>query len=316
LLVESLASPLHNLWIEVQWLANVSISSHNFRYVSSPSHIYRCRPCKHSACHSFESEHQSRPLEFTSHVHSDTFAIDNMFGNYSITSATQHSSSLQYDDDSSYCTSRPVSPCDTRTTSHASAPPLSISQLAQQFDAQDINSTRGDRQQEPCTSYFHAVAAPSEQVNDPYSSQHIGRPAYMRAPSSHSRRLQRQRDVRRQCDPDQLRNISDLVARMVESGNQCGVTSQPERTTISQGSTSDDEEYISSSSSRSSPTITSPSSGDERRSSWISTSDYYFVQRRSSEAIAITSAGGLSKVSSRVEKSRHRRSSGRHARVL
>lgn len=243
-----------------------------------------------------------------------------MFGNYSIEAATQHPSSLRLRDDDDdfsglYSPNRPASPFDTRT-SYPSAP-LSLSQLSQCFDAQSLSSTSGDTDRCPQDSYFQPIVSPAVRVDDPFTSRPVGRPLFMRSPGSSlnvNRKVQRQRDVRRLCEPDHLRNISELVARMIDSGDQCGIASSPERSTVARTSSSSDDEAYTSTPLSSPSSVSSTSSSEERRNSWFESSDYSSSTRRSSELFTMGGAG-LSKVSSRVEKSRPakpaRRISGR-----
>lgn len=223
-----------------------------------------------------------------------------MFGNYSISTASRHPSSLPFEDRTASATSDPyqlersMSPFDKRTSSPAIA--ISISQLSQTFDRQRLNSYDAD-----------AVTRDSWTV-PPYWSEGIDEPSYVtdyqppspstRSPRCFSRRVQRQRDVRALCDPAHLRSISELVERMIDNGDQCGV-SQPKVTmpvAASPGPVEEIDSYDSSDDSVPRSSSTSSSLG------------------RRSNSSASESSNPTSPRSATFRVQKHRKSSGRERR--
>jgi len=224
-----------------------------------------------------------------------------MFGNYSIATASCHPSSLPFADDESDYTSDPYqlerarSPYDRRTSNPSIS--LSISQLSQTLGRQQLNSYDTDAIVQG--SWTNVSSKWSEAVDD--DSSYVGTSeapfSSARVPRCLTRRVQRQRDVRALCDPAHLRSISELVERMITNGDQCGVSQV----------------------NVASPIASAPSPGEEP-DNYINAADFTprsgstssSLGRRASSA---SSAAGFSiSKEFRVQKRRHRNSTGRERR--
>lgn len=170
-------------------------------------------------------------------------------------------------------TSRSVSPC----SSAAPFPPprLSVTDLAAQFADQRL---RKESQvcYDSCQSYANTDDDASWQVEPlrEVDFRHVSRsqtfPPRSRRSHSPSQRVQRQVNARLLCSSSHHRDIAALVARMVQSSDQCSVNPPPD--TITTAALEDDEGYDSSEglspvNSRRSSVATSRQRSEYRRSS-------------------------------------------------
>jgi len=218
-----------------------------------------------------------------------------MFGDYSIETASRHPSSFAAQEDLdiySLDSNRPVSPRDTRTS--APSTDISVAQLSIYLDRQTLDSAPVDEDQwDPLGS---------SRADSDYFSMSSRSWSTPLSPLACRRRLQRQNNIRLQCDPSYLRNISRLVERMITSKDQCEISE-------SLPTTPDpiDEDHESISSGQSSPrSISSASSANSssRAPSWGLPPKETLHSRRSREALSLrptTSHGN------RVGKRSHRR---------
>jgi len=137
-------------------------------------------------------------------------------------------------------TSRSVSPC-SAVAPLPSPPParLSISELASQFAGQRIHQA-SQVCYDSCEAYANLDDNAGWQIDgddDDDGNACISRRSVRRSrtfpqrparPHSPSQRLQRQANARLLCSASHHRDISALVARMVESSDQCSVSAPPE----------------------------------------------------------------------------------------
>jgi hypothetical protein len=172
-----------------------------------------------------------------------------MFENYTVT-ASRHPSSLPPSCDGMFGPDwnvpRISPPCESQN---------SITQLSQQFSEMRYTS-------QPFFYPQHtAMNAERELDSNLSSADYVGSPCPSR------RRAQRQHGVRMLCDPSHLRNIQDMVDRMVQSGEQCAV-SRPRACSVGTSpSPADDEGYSSLDEKRRSGSISSVSSAGSGASS-------------------------------------------------
>jgi len=103
---------------------------------------------------------------------------------------------------------------------------------------------------------------PSSNWTQPLSSAD-----YVGSLSPSRRRAQRQHGVRMLCDPSHLRNIQDMVDKMVQSGEQCAVSPPRAPSVGASPSPADDEGYSSLDENRRSGSISSVSSAGSGASS-------------------------------------------------
>lgn len=95
----------------------------------------------------------------------------------------------------------------------------------------------------------------------------LSSPDYVGSLSQSRRRTQRQHGVRMLCDPSHLRNIQDMVDKMVQSGDQCAISPSRVSSVEASPSPADDEGYSSLDESRRSGSVSSVSSAGSGTSS-------------------------------------------------
>ncbi|THZ52479.1 hypothetical protein D6C90_01084 [Aureobasidium pullulans] len=165
-----------------------------------------------------------------------------MFENYTVT-ASRHPSSLPLSNDGlfgpGWTVPRTSSPCESQ---------LSITQLSQQFSEMRYTS-------QPFFYPQHQQPSTERESESPLRSAD-----YVGSLSPSRRRVQRQHGVRMLCDPSHLRNIQDMVNKMVESGDQCAVSPARASSPESTPSQADDEGYSSLDEKRRNGSICSVSS--------------------------------------------------------
>lgn len=181
-------------------------------------------------------------------------------------------------------TSRSVSPCSP--ISPFSPPPrFSVTDLAASFAGQRLHR-RSQICYDSCEAYaaddddagWIVQASIDEDETSPLSrTQTFQRPA---RPHSPSQRLQRQLTSRLLCSASHHRDISALVAQMVESNEQCSI-SPPEA--MSTPAVVDDEGYDSSDGSYSGSPLTPVQSNTQTRRSSVAASKQRLEYRRSSD---------------------------------
>ncbi|KXL46242.1 hypothetical protein M433DRAFT_144558 [Acidomyces richmondensis BFW] len=188
-------------------------------------------------------------------------------------------------------TSRSVSPCSP--ISPFSAPPgFSVTDLAASFATQRLHG-RAQICYDSCEAYaandddagwvIHSSIEEAEASPLARTRTYPPRPA---RPHSPSQRLQRQLNSRLLCSTSHHRDISALVAQMVESNEQCSI-SPPEA--MSAPAAVDDEGYDSSDGSYSGSSLTPVQSHSHSRRSSLAASKQRLEYRRSSD---ITKAAG------------------------
>lgn len=168
-----------------------------------------------------------------------------MFVNFSFDAPSRQSSSASYSDPGSVASSptdssRSVSPCSSTSSFHP--PRLSVTELSEQFAQQRIRNREAQ------------ICVIEEQEEDPRWQPDLGidgdftpptrSRTFPQRPHSPSRRIQRQVNTRLLCTASHHRDIAALVARMVNSGEQCEV-SPPDSITPPNGD-DEDEGYNSS----------------------------------------------------------------------
>ncbi|KAI4753043.1 hypothetical protein E4T52_12036 [Aureobasidium sp. EXF-3400] len=171
-----------------------------------------------------------------------------MFENYTVT-ASGHPSSLPLTCDDlfgpDWTVPRTSSPRDSQ---------ISITQLSQQFSEMRYTSQ----------PFFYTQQTPSNAAECELDST-LSSSDYVGSLSPSRRRAHRQHGVRMLCDPSHLRNIQDMVDKMVQSGDQCAIS--PPRASSASPSHTDDEGYSSLDEKRRNGSISSVSSAGSGASS-------------------------------------------------
>lgn len=206
-----------------------------------------------------------------------------MFENYTVT-ASRHPSSLPLTCDGLFgpnWTVPRISPqCDSQ---------ISITQLSQQFSEMRHTS-------QPFFYPQNKTTAADRELDSTLSSAD-----YVGSISPSRRRAQRQHGVRMLCDPSHLRNIQDMVDRMVQSGDQCAISPARASSVEAIPSPVDDEGYSSLDENRRCGSISSVSSAASGTSS--------LSFRRSVDSIT----GACVSKNVRVKKARNVRGSSKQA---
>ncbi|KAF4553356.1 Hypothetical protein D9617_7g030830 [Elsinoe fawcettii] len=232
------------------------------------------------------------------------------FGDYSIETASCHPSSLTAHEDDVFAPTtfapQPLSPRDTRT-SYPSAI-VNVTDLARQFSLQDLERPSIDVQITSSLAPEHTSSSPTHlQVpSSPLRRSSLSSP---RTAPCWKRRMHRHSATRLLADESHLKSISELVERMVESNDQCGVISRREADltpTPATPYTYDGDDYFGSSSDSGSPRSLSSSSSNGRRPSYFN-AEFSPSYRRPVEAGSLS----MSFKDSKVHKSRARRGARR-----
>ena len=172
-----------------------------------------------------------------------------MFENYTVT-ASRHPSSLPLSCDGlfgpNWTVPRISPPCDSQ---------ISITQLSQQFSEMRYTSQ----------PFFYPQNRPTNADRELDSTLSCSDYVGSRSPSR--RRAQRQHGVRMLCDPSHLRNIQDMVDKMVQSGDQCAISPPRASSVETTPSPADDEGYSSLDENRRCGSISSVSSAASGTSS-------------------------------------------------
>ncbi|KAG9623793.1 hypothetical protein KCU95_g12790, partial [Aureobasidium melanogenum] len=170
-----------------------------------------------------------------------------MFENYTVT-ASRHPSSLPLTCDDLFGPDWTV----PRTSSPRESQ-ISITQLSQQFSEMRYTSQ----------PFFYTQQTPSNAECE--LDLTVSSSDYVGSLSPSRRRAHRQHGVRMLCDPSHLRNIQDMVDKMVQSGDQCAIS--PPRASSASPSPTEDEGYSSLDENRRNGSISSVSSAGSGASS-------------------------------------------------
>jgi len=168
-----------------------------------------------------------------------------MFENYTVT-ASRHPSSLPLSCDGLFGPDWTVPRTSSPRDSH-----ISITQLSQQFSEMRYTS-------QPFLYPQHKPSNAEWELDSTLSSAD-----YVGSLSPSRRRSHRQHGVRMLCDPSHLRSIQDMVDKMVQTGDQCAISS-PRASTPS---STEDEGYSSLDENRRNGSISSVSSAESGASS-------------------------------------------------
>ncbi|PSK53157.1 hypothetical protein B9Z65_3357 [Elsinoe australis] len=233
------------------------------------------------------------------------------FGDYSIETASCHPSSLTAHGDDVFAPSAfpppsPMSPRDNRTSSPTAY--VNITHLARAFSLQTLDTSRIDAEVSSSLSSDFSAPSPTR-LQVPSSPLRRTSVSSSRTAPCWKRRMQRQRDIHLLADESHLKSIAELVERMVDSNDQCGVVNRREVDLTPTPATplvEDGDDYFGSSDSGS-PRSLSSSSSNGRRPSYFNTDFVSPTQRRTAES------GSLSMTfhNSKVQKSRARRGARR-----
>jgi len=183
-----------------------------------------------------------------------------MFQNFSFQAASRHPSDLELE--RAYMNVSPTSsPWPLPHPAEPSA--VTIGELSQRFSEHTIEIDPNYQR----TSYFDLPTPPTpshdrytQDVDSAYSSR---RTSYVHVSynglSPAAIRLQRQTNVRLQCNTSHVKDISSLVERMMDKGEQCRICTRPRsKDSLSATSSDDDEGHTKSRQSSISerPTVT------------------------------------------------------------
>lgn len=149
-----------------------------------------------------------------------------MFKNFSFEAASRHPSAL--DSDRAYMNVSPTSspyPYTMNETRPPTPPAVTMGELAQRFSEQNLHVEVDPRIQR--TSYFKPLTPPFDDVSFQIDSAHSSQYTSYTSLSPAAIRLQRQANMRLQCSATHVKDISSLVERMVERGEQCMICSPP-----------------------------------------------------------------------------------------
>lgn len=163
-----------------------------------------------------------------------------MFESFSFAAASRHPSSLDTDDDDYAYPDVSISPTSS-PVSDQSFPDMSVAELSRRFGAQNITS---DLYQAP-TSPFE-LSAPWANDDDWSTSTSASSPTSPYFPEDNypdpsTIRARRQAHIALQCDAAHMRDISSLVKKMIESGDQCKLA--PRNDSVVSSECDDDEGY-------------------------------------------------------------------------
>ncbi|KAG8624522.1 hypothetical protein KVT40_007589 [Elsinoe batatas] len=231
------------------------------------------------------------------------------FGDYSIETASCHPSSMSRQEDHVFAPTtfvpQPLSPRDMRT-SYPSAV-VNITDLARQFSLQDLERPSID-------VHFTTSFAPDNNLPSPSHLQVPSSPlprtslSTPRTAPCWKRRMHRHSATRMLADETHLKSIAELVERMVDSNDQCGVTHRRDTDLTPTPGTPlvDDAEDDFDSSDSGSPRSLSSSSSNGRRPSYFN-ADFSPSYRRPVEAGSLS----MSFKESKFHKTRARRGARR-----
>lgn len=233
------------------------------------------------------------------------------FGDYSIETASCHPSALTRPEDDIFAPHTldqplsPISPRKTRTSYPSDI--INISHLTRQFGLQNLDNTAKEHPMLSPSLIEYTTAPDMSSHNGPLSPLRRGSVSAPRGSPCWKRRMQRQSNSHLLTDPAHLRSISEMVQRMVESSDQCGVVRRKPADLVPTPATLlvDDDDEDANSSDSGSPRSLSSSSTNGRDSSYYGadgvTSPPY--HRRQFDSVSISQS--LS--ASRVHKNRTKR---------
>ncbi|KAF2812971.1 uncharacterized protein BDZ99DRAFT_460299 [Mytilinidion resinicola] len=165
-----------------------------------------------------------------------------MFRNFSFEAASRHPSDLELE--RAYMNVSPTS--SPWPLPYISEPPaVTIGELSQRFSQHTLEVDPNYNPNYEPTSYFDAPTSTKPYAHDVDSAYSSRRPSYAQASynglSPAAIRLQRQANVRLQCNTSHVKDISSLVERMMDKGEQCRICTRP-RSNAGLSATSSDEE--------------------------------------------------------------------------
>ncbi|KAF2713683.1 hypothetical protein K504DRAFT_462192 [Pleomassaria siparia CBS 279.74] len=171
--------------------------------------------------------------------HNTQTTMTTMFREFSFEAASRHLPAL-HEQERAVTNVSPFSPSPQLPSRLPTPPPCSIGELAYRFDQHSLHTEVDPeyRFYEPLTPPNDHFSFPGELLDAPPQQASC----YQRL-SAASLRKQRQANTRMQCSPSHLDDISSLVQRMIETGDQCRIC-QHKSQTRSNASTSDDDEGV------------------------------------------------------------------------
>lgn len=162
-----------------------------------------------------------------------------MFQNFSFDAASRHPSDFALE--RAYMDISPTS-SPWPLPSRANPTAMTIGELSQRFSAHSIEVDPSYQR----TSYFEPATSPSDQypqeVDSAYSSRRTSYAHIYNGLSPAALRLQRQANVRLQCNTSHVKDISSLVERMMAEGEQCRICTRPRSKDGLSATSSDDED--------------------------------------------------------------------------
>lgn len=213
------------------------------RYQHSPAPA--SLPYKYN-CFTQRPAHEARPCTPT---RSSTPALEtpatvqsiHMFESFSFAAASRHPSSLDDPDDYAY-PDVSISPTSSPVSEQTA---MSVAELSRRFGAQNIG---GELYQAPASPF--ELPAPWTEHDD-WTSTSASSPTSSYFPDDafpdpSAIRARRQAHTQLQCDAAHMRDISSLVQKMIESGDQCKLASRNDSVVSSSdccGDDADDEPY-------------------------------------------------------------------------
>lgn len=183
-----------------------------------------------------------------------------------------------------------------------------VTDLARCFSLQSLDPATSEADDGLGAPFEYSTSGSSHHLQVP-SPLRRASVSMSRSPPCWKRRMQRQSNIRLLTDPAHLRSISEMVERMIDNKDQCGVVER-ERDTIPTPATplADDEDFDSCDSG--SPRSMSSSSSAGRRPSYFNAEFGGSSQRRSFDPM-----GPQCSKDSRIQKSRVNRHSHRRSRI-
>ncbi|KAF4301914.1 hypothetical protein GTA08_BOTSDO09592 [Botryosphaeria dothidea] len=176
-----------------------------------------------------------------------------MFESFSFQAASRHPSSLDHDDDDYHYHDLSISPTSSPVSEQLESS-MSVAELSRRFGAQNIGT---DLYQTPASPF--ELPAPWTDHDDwtltsasSPTSSYFPEDAF---PDPATIRARRQAHTQLQCSEAHMRDISSLVQKMIESGDQCKLATRNDSVVSSDCGDDDDDEGYEMPRSNSSPAI-------------------------------------------------------------
>ncbi|KAF2182504.1 hypothetical protein K469DRAFT_586106 [Zopfia rhizophila CBS 207.26] len=163
-----------------------------------------------------------------------------MFRNFAFEAASRHPSSVLEAERSAMNvspTSTPFPP-PPQQTRLPTPPPCSMRELAQKFNRHNLRVEVDPAYEVP--PFYEPLTPPSDDFAFPVDSEYPREAPYS-CLSPAEFRLQRQANTQMQCSPSHIKDISLLVGRMIEEGDQCCVYDSKPRTWLNSSEADEDE---------------------------------------------------------------------------